>query len=115
METLEAASEDWGIDRKEIECQNCGSRSSIPPESLTHTCAFCGSNKVIQRPAPAEELRPRFLVPFKIDSVECVAIVKKWLGSSWMVVKDLRNLASLARFTAVYLPFWTFDAQARAA
>jgi ribosomal protein L37E len=108
-ETMERAARGWGEARKELECQNCGSRTSIPVESLTYTCVFCGSNKVIQREAVQDMLRPRFLIPFKVESDKCGTIAQQWLESSWMVPQALSRLASLQAFTGVYLPFWTFD------
>ncbi len=71
VETMERAAHGWGEPRTEMECQNCGARTSLPVGSLTSTCAFCGSNKVIQREAPQDVLRPRFLIPFKIDATKC--------------------------------------------
>ena len=88
VETLQKIAEQdargWGLERKDIECQSCGARTSIPFESLTNTCTFCGSNQVIQRAAEQGGLRPRFLIPFKIDPLACASIARQWLGSSWM-------------------------------
>lgn len=108
--SLEQAARGWGGERKDLECQNCGSLTSLPVESLTHTCAFCGSNKVIQRETAQDLLRPRFLVPFKILAEQCRGITSQWLGSSWMTPASLKRLAGVQAFAAVYLPYWTFDA-----
>lgn len=110
VETMERAAQGWGEERKEMECQNCGAFTSVPVDSLTHTCLFCGSNKVIQRQAPQDILRPRFLIPFKIEPPTCLDIAQRWLGSSWMTPASLRKISTLAAFTGMYLPFWTFDA-----
>ena len=96
--------------RKEMACQSCGALTLIPKESLSHTCPFCGSNEVIQRQAPRDLLRPRFLIPFQILASDCASNAGTWLGSSWMTPSTLRNLANLAPFQAMYLPFWTFHA-----
>ncbi len=114
VETVRQAEQGWGLERKEMECQNCGARTSLPPESLTHTCSFCGSNKVIQRAAPQDVLRPRFLVPFIIESAQCLKVAREWLGSSWMTPASLRQVTTLANFAGIYLPFFTFDAQTTA-
>jgi DNA-directed RNA polymerase subunit RPC12/RpoP len=109
-ETLDRAAQGWGETRKELECENCGARTSLPEDTLTHTCPFCGSNRVLQRQAPQDILRPRFLVPFAIQPEQCRQIAASWLGSSWMTPNELRQLAAHEGFTAVYLPYWTFDA-----
>ncbi|MGB6422302.1 MAG: zinc ribbon domain-containing protein, partial [Anaerolineales bacterium] len=93
VETLERSAHGWGGDRNEIECQNCGAVTSVPIESLTHTCAFCGSNKVMQRQAIQDILRPKFLIPFKLEIMNCRVIARDWLGNSWIVPSKLHNIA----------------------
>jgi predicted RNA-binding Zn-ribbon protein involved in translation (DUF1610 family) len=110
VETMERAAHGWGATRKELQCQSCGAYTSVPPDTLTHTCPFCGSNEVIQRAAPQDVLRSRFLIPFKIEADACQTITREWLGSSWMTPNTLRRLARVTDFIGVYLPFWTFDA-----
>jgi hypothetical protein len=114
VETLERAAHGWGTTRKELQCQNCGAYTSIPPDTLTHTCPFCNSNKVIQRQSTQESLRPRFLIPFKVEADACQQIAREWLGSSWMTPGALRRLARVSHFTGIFLPFWTFDSVTRA-
>lgn len=114
LETLERAARGWGGERKQLECQNCGAKTSLPPDSLTHTCPFCGSNRVLQRPDPSDALQPRFLIPFKITPGACLEIFRRWLGESWMTPVGLRKIIEFDRLSAIYLPFWTFDSTARA-
>lgn len=115
VETLAVASQahGWGEARKELQCQNCNARATLPPGRLTHTCPFCGSNRVLQQDASQDALRPRFLIPFKIEADACRPIAEKWLGSSWMTPKSLKQSA-VAGFTGIYLPYWTFDTVTRA-
>ncbi len=114
VETMERVAHGWGATRKEIACQNCSARTSVAANSLTHTCPFCGSNKVIQRQAPQDTLRPRFVVPFQIKSETCRETMRHWLGNSWLLPTDLQRLGTGTPFTAIYLPFWTFDANTQA-
>ncbi len=108
VETVERAAQGWGEARKELLCQSCGGQISLPPGALTTACPFCASNKVIHHAAAQDALRPRFLIPFQIDEARCQQIGREWLGSSWLVPKELRRLASVSTFTPLYLPFWTF-------
>ncbi|MFN2108445.1 MAG: hypothetical protein ACK2UI_02170, partial [Anaerolineae bacterium] len=115
VETMAVASQahGWGETRQELQCQNCNARTTLPPGRLTYTCPFCGSNRVLQQDAPQDVLRPRFLIPFKIEVDACGPIAQEWLGSSWMVPKALKQKV-VAEFTGIYLPYWTFDAVTRA-
>jgi hypothetical protein len=114
VETLSRAARGWGEARKQLECELCGGFTSVPLDSLTHTCPFCGSLRVIQRQAPQDVLRPRSLIPFAIDRATCQGWVAAWLGSTWMIPASLRGLAATTSFTAIYIPFWTFDARVEA-
>lgn len=115
VETMTVASQahGWGETRQELQCQNCNARATLPPGRLTHTCPFCGSNRVLQQDAPQDVLRPRFLIPFKIEADACRPIAQKWLGSSWMTPKSLKQ-STVAGFSGIYLPYWTFDAVTQA-
>jgi Zn finger protein HypA/HybF involved in hydrogenase expression len=110
LETMERAAHGWGEARRELECQNCGARITMSVKDLTASCPFCASNKVVHQEAPQDILRPRFLIPFRVEAHECQKIVREWLGNTWMVPKELRKLANIADFVPIYLPFWTFDA-----
>jgi DNA-directed RNA polymerase subunit RPC12/RpoP len=110
LENLTRASHGWGEERKDLRCMSCGAEINLPPESMATTCAFCGSNKVVQASANQDQLRPKYLIPFKIDPHKCQQIARNWLGESWMVPKELKNFAALDSFTAIYLPYWTFHA-----
>ncbi len=116
VETLEAAvyAHGWGEARKELQCQSCGSRTTLPEGHLTHTCPFCASNRVLQQDAPQDSLRPRFLIPFQVEANECTTLAHAWLGSSWMTPQALKEMAQVAGFNSIYVPFWTLDASAKA-
>jgi DNA-directed RNA polymerase subunit RPC12/RpoP len=117
VETLDRSQNGWGSQRKEISCRRCGAEVSVPLDTLAYTCPFCGSNKVMFREPLEDILRPRYLVPFKVDLSTCKGILSRWLGSSWMIPASLRDLASqengqkkLGAFHPLYIPYWTFSA-----
>lgn len=114
LDNLALAAHGWGEARKDLRCLSCGAEITIPIDSIAATCAFCGSNNVIQQEANQERLRPKYLIPFKVDNQQCKTIAREWLGKSWMVPKALKS-ASLDAFTAIYLPYWTFHANTNAA
>ncbi len=110
LETLSKAELGWGAARKEMLCSACGAELTIPENSLTSTCPFCASNRVNVRTAPVEQLRPRYLVPFKIEPQTTHTIAQAWLKKGWYHPAELGSGALLDRFNGVYLPFWTFSA-----
>jgi predicted RNA-binding Zn-ribbon protein involved in translation (DUF1610 family) len=112
--TMRQATHGWGEERKEVECASCGAHTTLSVTMLTHTCPFCGSNRVVQLKAPQDVLRPRFLIPFAVTLEACREKTAAWLGSSWLTPAGLQQLARTAEYTPLYAPFWTFDARARA-
>ena len=74
------------------------------------TCPFCASNQVNLRDAAQVAMRPRFLVPFSVDSKTVAASAKAWLGKGWMHPAGLAKMASVESFTGIYLSYWTFSA-----
>ena len=114
VSTMQQASHGWGVERKEIVCQTCTSHIVVEEATLTTNCPFCQSNKVIQHRAPQDVLRPRFLIPFVLDDDAAHSRTRSWLGDSWLVPKQLRQVASIGSFIPMYLPYWTFDADASA-
>lgn len=114
VETMTRVAQGWGIERKELACTRCNAHVTISTDMLTHVCPFCHSNQVVQVKAPQDVLRPRFLVPFQVDVNTIRAQTAAWMGSSWLLPKDLQRLARGTEFTPVYIPAWTFDAKTRA-
>lgn len=110
MTTLLRSQDGWGVERRELQCENCGAELAIPEGAITATCPFCASNKVNVRTAAADHLRPRFVVPFKVPKEAAHKQVREWLGQGWMHPKGLANIASISQLPGIYLPFWTFDA-----
>lgn len=113
-DTVARAAQGLGDERRAIECEQCGSVTAVPPDQIAGRCPFCTSARVIQRELPSDTLRPRAIIPFTVQPQACQGIVRDWLGSSWMTPPDLARLADQAAFTAIYLPFWTFDSAAAA-
>ncbi|NDJ55277.1 MAG: hypothetical protein GYB68_19570, partial [Chloroflexi bacterium] len=112
--TLEQAAHGWGEARSEIECQNCLAVTVLDHGQLTTKCPFCGSAKLLHREAGQGQLRPRFIIPFKVEREKLRQIASEWLGSSWLLPARLQQMARLGDFEGIYLPFWTFDAHAEA-
>ncbi len=111
LETLSQAEQGWGVPRKELHCDSCGADMAIAENALTATCPFCASNRVNLRTAPTDQLRPRFLIPFKVQPQATRELARKWLGQGWFHPDELGAAAIVDRFAGIYLPFWTFSAQ----
>lgn len=110
LKTLSQAEKGWGLDRRVLHCDSCGAEISLAEGALTATCPFCTSNRVNLRPAVSDNLRPRFLIPFKVTTDVVRQRTREWLGKGWFHPSGLASSSAIDHFTGVYLSFWTFDA-----
>ncbi|MEJ2600282.1 MAG: hypothetical protein P8Z00_18245 [Anaerolineales bacterium] len=111
LDTWQKAEQGWGVKRQALHCENCGAVLTLAEGALTATCPFCASNRVTLRVAAQDAIRPRFLVPFKIPLETVRTKALEWMGRGWFHPAELAHSAIIQRFTGIYLPFWTFDAE----
>ncbi len=114
LETVSQSERGWGGQRQVLNCESCGAVLSIPQGALTSTCPFCASNQVNVSTSLEETLRPRFLIPFKVNPEQLKGLAGAWLGTGWFHPNELKASAAVRRFVGVYLPFWTFDTKVNA-
>jgi DNA-directed RNA polymerase subunit RPC12/RpoP len=110
LEALRRGAQGWGVARKELHCNACGADITLAAGALTVTCPFCASNQVTMREAADDRLRPRFLIPFKMQPDGIKARAREWLGRGWFHPDELSRSALIEQFSGIYLPYWTFDA-----
>jgi predicted RNA-binding Zn-ribbon protein involved in translation (DUF1610 family) len=114
LETVSQSERGWGEKRQVLHCDSCGAELSIPQGALTATCPFCASNQVNVTTCTNADLRPRFLIPFKITPEYSKGLVRDWLGKGWFHPNELSANTVLGRLSGLYLPFWTFDTRVKA-
>jgi DNA-directed RNA polymerase subunit RPC12/RpoP len=94
---------------QEVKCTHCGARTTLAAGVTATVCAFCTSP--LQRGGasapPAEGV-----VPFEVTKETAGDHFRKWLAGLWFRPTALRRLARLSQIRGVYLPHWTFDADA---
>ncbi len=115
LDTLDEAGQGWGVARQELHCTSCGADIALPEDELSVTCPFCASNSVYVRQEISQNLRPRFLIPFKVLPAHTKNLAQEWMGKGWFHPDQLATSALIHQFKGIYLPFWTFDANVRAA
>jgi DNA-directed RNA polymerase subunit RPC12/RpoP len=114
LETLAESRQGWGISRRQLHCDACGAEIELAENAMTATCPFCASNQVNLRQSPGDHMRPKFLVPFMVQTADCQQRARDWLGKGWYHPKALAATAAVQPFTGAYLPFWTFSADVQA-
>ncbi|MEM6725582.1 MAG: hypothetical protein AAF598_16190 [Bacteroidota bacterium] len=97
--------------QKVMECQNCGAETIIDAKKVNLSCGFCGSEKINQDAQRHKYLQPAGIIPFQLPEGEADNKFDKWIKKGWFRPSKLQRLASREALHAVYVPFWTFDAQ----
>lgn len=105
--------EQWSDATHVVVCDSCGAQMVVEAAHTTANCTYCGSSHVLETRQMAG-VRPEALVPFQIDEHAARNAVRKWLGKKLFAPRALKNLYQRDRLTAVYAPYWTFDADAAA-
>lgn len=93
-------------------CSNCGAKTQINQDIPTITCAFCGSKNVNPDAQKTQLIEPAGVLPFRISRAGATERFKAWVGSDWLAPSDLKAGAILDQLHGIYIPYWTFDAQA---
>ncbi len=105
----------YGLVTKSVQCQSCGATTAMEPNVTSTECPFCGSNVILEQETSADIIQPESLVPFQISEDVAHRKYREWLGSGlsrFFRPGDLQKRAGQSRIYGVYLPFWTFDADA---
>ena len=104
----------WQAKKTSVKCQSCQAISVFDPERVGQRCDFCGSAALVPYEEIKEAFRPESLLPFKISDTQVRDSIRRWYGSRWFAPNKLKRAALTDTVKGLYIPYWTFDAQAHA-
>ena len=111
------AGSEWGQDEAAamgvFACQSCGGELVTNATTAATSCPYCG-NPVVLTGRLAGDLKPDFVIPFKLDKEAAKAALKKHINSKKLVPKLFKSDNHLDEIKGIYVPFWLFDADADA-
>jgi len=100
------------IDIPTVKCDNCGASTTLKENVTADNCPFCGTALVIKGGTTSHIIKPKYLLPFKIDKKKSADLFKEWLHSLWFAPNDLKQFAQKDRLNGIYIPYWTYDSKA---
>ena len=107
---LHTESFNWGEQKKEVQCKQCGAVTIYDALETAAVCPFCGSTSVM--PAATDNtIAPGAVCPFAITKDQAGERFTKWLKGKLFTPKKAKQNARPDAFQGVYLPYWTYDAQ----
>lgn len=97
------------VEKRVLGCSECGAKTELDTKQQSKVCPFCEAPLVVAQAHVEKLIKPKGMLPFKIDKDDASVSIKKWLGSLWFAPKALKQGAQLDKLKGIYLPFWTFD------
>ena len=105
---LHTESYDWGEQKKEVQCKQCGAVTVYDALETAAVCPFCGSTSVM--PASNENtIAPGAVCPFAVTKDQAGESFTKWLKGKLFAPRKAKQSARPESFTGVYLPYWTYE------
>ncbi len=93
-----------------LQCPDCGARVELDAATHATECPFCAT-PVVTDTGLYRQIKPRGVLPFKLDERAARRAMTDWLGRLWFAPGGLRDDARKGRrMQGIYLPCWTFDA-----
>ena len=96
-----------------MECTGCGATLEIGKDDTTSVCPYCGSAYVLAQ-KQLDAIIPDGIIPFNLDMNAAKETFHKWVKRRWLAPGKLKTLYQGNPFQSLYLPYWTFDADADA-
>jgi DNA-directed RNA polymerase subunit RPC12/RpoP len=96
-----------------MECSGCGATVEIEANDTTGECPYCGAKYVLAG-KQKDAIIPDGIVPFAIDRNKANEVFGTWIKKRWLAPSKLKSLYQQEKMHSIYLPLWTFDAQADA-
>ncbi len=102
----------WQTDRRSVQCQSCKAVMVYDPARVGQNCEFCGSPALVDYQEIKSPIRPQSLLPFKVTAAQIRESMRSWYAGRWFAPGKLKRLALVDQVKGLYIPYWTFDAQA---
>lgn len=90
-------------------CESCGGEIIAEETTGATACPYCG-NKVVMKGQFSGDLRPDYIIPFKLDKKAAKAAYQKHLTGKTFMPGIFREENHIDEIKGVYIPFWLFDA-----
>ena len=98
-------------DHYSFDCQSCGASMSYDASTQALRCPFCGSQAMKQQ-RDRRSIHSNWVAPLRVGRQQAEGIFRGWLGRGFWRPHDAVSGSQIGQFSAVYLPFWVFEAEA---
>lgn len=93
-----------------VSCNACGAETSMKENVVSDMCPFCANPLVVKEGTTRSILKPKSLLPFKIDGKKSLELFKSWINGLWWAPGNLKKYATQSeKLSGMYVPYWTYD------
>ncbi len=89
-------------------CQSCGGELIAEETTGATACPYCDS-PVILKSSFSGDLRPDYIIPFKLDKKAATEAMKKHLCGKKLLPKVFKDENHIDEIKGLYVPFWLFN------
>ncbi len=104
----------WNAAKRQVRCMSCNAISVFDPKRQGQNCEFCGAAQLVPYEETKPAFRPESVLPFTVSESAARDRIRQWYGKLWLAPNALKRRALTDTVKGLYLPYWTFDAQADA-
>jgi len=98
------------IDVATVKCTSCGAVSTLKPNVTSDSCPFCGVSLVISSGSTSSMIKPKSLLPFKIEQKQAMELFRTWVKKLWFAPSALKSkIQNIDKLVGIYIPYWTYD------
>ncbi len=94
-------------------CSSCGGELIADENTAATSCPYCG-NPIVMTERVTGNLRPKYIIPFKLDKKAAKEGLKKHVSGKKLLPKIFKSENHIDEIKGIYVPFWIFDAEADA-
>ena len=92
-------------------CPSCGAQILCDATTAATSCPYCGNPSIVPGNLTGL-LKPRYILPFRLEKEAAVAALKKHCKGKLLLPKAFTRHNHIEELQGVYVPFWLFDGDA---
>ncbi len=109
---LRGSGTNWGVTRRLVACKNCGAQLLYNSDQMSGMCPYCGSAVVLSAEDADCGVAPSAIIPFTLTKEQVAEKFYRWNKFAFWSPEKFRRGKILSELTPVYIPYWSFEADA---
>ena len=109
---LRGSNTNWGITRRLVTCKSCGAQMLYDSDQMSGMCPYCGSAVVLTAEDADCGVAPTAIIPFTLTKEQIAEKFYRWNKFAFWSPEKFRRGKILSDLVPLYIPYWTFEADA---